>query len=82
VNHRPVESTDAFREMTVDDAKWMARLIGQLTERQIGDALRAAGWNRDEGLPYAQKLIQRRNRMIEDLNLQREIAPLAVPLQE
>jgi hypothetical protein len=30
---KPIERTAAFQEMALDDARWMARLIAQLTER-------------------------------------------------
>ncbi|HKS36142.1 MAG TPA: hypothetical protein VJW76_03060, partial [Verrucomicrobiae bacterium] len=36
---KPIADTPAFKEMTIDDARWMARLIAQLTEKQIVEAL-------------------------------------------
>ena len=66
----------AFREMTVDDARWMARLIAQLTEDQIEQALIASGFDSAEVRLYTEKLICRRDRMIVDLELDDEIAPL------
>jgi hypothetical protein len=76
VNFEPVEDTPAFAEMTIDDARWMARLIGQLTEQQITDALAASGFNADEVHTYTEKLVARRDKMISDLQLSNEIALL------
>jgi hypothetical protein len=70
--------TPAFLEMTVDDARWMAQLIGQLTESQLRAALIASGYNAAEVKLYQEKLVNRRDRMIRDLNLTGEI-PLLRP---
>jgi hypothetical protein len=75
---RPTVPTPAFAAMTVDDARWMARLIGQLTENQIREALIASGYDNAESRLYLEKLISRRDRMICDLKLENEI-PLLRP---
>ena len=62
--------------MTVDDARWMARLIGQLSEQQIIDALEASGFTSSEVRIYTDKLVSRRDNLILDLQLTREIALL------
>jgi hypothetical protein len=77
---KPTVPTAAFAAMTVDDARWMARLIGQLTENQLGVALIASGYDNAEARLYLEKLISRRDRMIRDLRLQDEI-PLFRPTQ-
>lgn len=71
---KPVVPTPAFAEMTEDDARWMARLIGQLTEDQLRAALIASGYDNAEARLYLEKLISRRDRMIRDLNLQSAVA--------
>jgi hypothetical protein len=76
VDFKPIEETPAFSEMTLDDARWMARLIAQLTENQIATALIASGLDSAQGKLYLEKLVSRRDRMIRDLGLGREIAPL------
>jgi hypothetical protein len=76
VGYEPVEDTPAFAEMTIDDARWMARLIGQLTETQIIDALAGSGFNDDEVRVYTEKLISRRDKLISDLQLTNEFALL------
>jgi hypothetical protein len=75
-DYEPIEETPAFAAMTVDDARWMARLIGQLTEEQIVDALIASGFSASEVRIYTEKLLTRRDQMIRDLQLTSEIALL------
>ena len=53
--------------MTIDDAQWMARLIGQLTEPQIVQALIGSGYDSAHVRLYAAKLIRRRDQMVMDL---------------
>lgn len=74
--YEPVEDTPAFAEMTIDDARWMARLIGQLTEHQIVEALAASGFAPSDLRVYTEKLLARRDKMIRDLQLTSEIALL------
>ena len=75
---KPVVPTPAFDAMTIDDARWMARLIGQLTEAQLRAALIGSGYDNAEARLYFEKLISRRDRMICDLGLENEI-PLLRP---
>lgn len=78
VSYQPIFGNDAFRDMTVDDARWMARLIAELTENQIRQSLIAAGYASAEVRLYTDKLVSRRDRMIQDLGLAKEI-PLLRP---
>jgi hypothetical protein len=78
VNYETIVRTPAFREMTVDDARWMARLIGQLTEAQLSAALIASGYDAAEARLYLEKLLHRRDQMVLDLGLKEEI-PLLRP---
>jgi hypothetical protein len=78
VSYQPIFGNHAFRDMTVDDARWMARLIAQLTESQIQQALIAAGYTSAEVRLYTEKLVSRRDGMIRDLGLAQEI-PLLRP---
>lgn len=75
-DYEPIEDTPAFAEMTIDDARWMARLIAQLTESQIITALEASGFKPAEVKIYSDKLISRRDHLIRDLQLTSEIALL------
>jgi hypothetical protein len=74
--YRPMEHNEAFERMTVGDARWMARLIAQLTEKQIVEALATSGFDSGEVRLYTEKLISRRDQMIRDLGLAREIGLL------
>jgi len=78
VDYSPVVPTPAFAAMTIDDARWMARLIGQLRVAQITQALTASGYDAPTTRLYAQKLISRRNKMMADLGLGAEFPPLAL----
>jgi len=73
VGYQPIEDNDAFREMTLDDARWMARLIARISENQIQQALIAAGYTSAEVRLYTEKLVSRRDRMIHDLGLEEEV---------
>jgi hypothetical protein len=74
----PITETTAFKEITLDDARWMGRLIGQLTEEQIISALIAAGFGSAEVRIYTEKLIARRDQLVRDLQLADEL-PLLRP---
>lgn len=78
VNYRPIDRTPAFKEMTVDDARWMARMIAQFTEAQLIQGLIASGWDDAEVRLLTEKLVSRRDKMIQDLDLAGEI-PLLRP---
>ena len=79
VGYTPIVHNAAFAAMTLDDARWMARLIGQLTTEQIVQALKVSGYDESSVQLYTKKLISRRNHMISDLELGNEYPPLAVP---
>lgn len=76
--YKPIAPTESFAAMTIDDARWMARLIGQLSEEQIVQALVASGYDSAEVRLYTEKLVNRRDRMVRDLGLGSEI-PLLRP---
>ncbi len=76
VGYTPIVRNPAFAAMTIDDARWMARLIGQLRPEQITQALRASGYNAATVRLYARKLVNRRNQMIADLGLNEEFPPI------
>jgi hypothetical protein len=76
--YKPIVPTESFAAMTIDDARWMARLIGQLSEQQIEQALIGSGYDSAEVKLYLEKLVTRRDRMITDFGLTDEI-PLLRP---
>jgi hypothetical protein len=73
---RTIIPTPAFQKMTNEDARWMARLIAQLSEEQISAALIASGYDSAEAKLYLEKLISRRDQMLRDLGLAKEFPPL------
>ncbi|HEX7861300.1 MAG TPA: hypothetical protein VF773_13285 [Verrucomicrobiae bacterium] len=75
-NFEPIEDTLAFERITFTDARWMARLIGQLTEKQIVEALAASGFSAEEVRIYSAKLFSRRNQLIRDTQLRSEFRML------
>ncbi len=56
--------TQAFKDMTTEDALWMARLISRLSEKQINDALTASGFQSPERELFLDKLAKRRDEII------------------
>jgi len=79
--YKPIAYAAPFAAMTLDDARWAARLIGQLTEAQLVQALVASGYDSAEVRLYTEKLLSRRDRMVCDLGLSDEI-PLCRPRRE
>jgi hypothetical protein len=79
INYTPVEDNAAFEAMTIDDARWMARLISQLTRKQIIDALAACDLDADSLRLYTEKLASRRDRMIRDLKLDAPLMDASSP---
>ncbi len=75
-NFEPITETPAFKEITLEDARWMARLIGQLSEEQIAGALKASGFDSTEVGIYTRKLVARRDKLIQDVRLESEFRPL------
>lgn len=67
---------ESFKRMNMDDARWMARLIASLSERQIRLALIGSGYDTTWVKMYVEKLVNRRDQMIRDLGLSSEINPL------
>ena len=71
--YMPDSRANPFAEMNIDDARWMARLIAQLTEPQIKGALIAAGYDAPRARLIFEKLVCRRDRMITDFGLANDI---------
>lgn len=58
------KNRDIFKGFTVDDARWLASLLNQLSDKQIGDAFRAANFSPAEVRTYVSAV----NSRIEELN--------------
>jgi hypothetical protein len=80
--YRPIARNPAFERMTIDDARWMARLIGRLSESQILSALIASGYDAAESKLYLEKLVSRRDEMIHDLGLAGEVGLLRAHINQ
>ena len=57
--HYTGKGVHLFDDITVDDAKWMARWLSQLSDKQIADAFRAANYKPEEVRLLAGSLQQR-----------------------
>jgi hypothetical protein len=42
------KNSELFKNITVEQAKWIGSLLGKLSDKQIGDAFRAANYTGDE----------------------------------
>lgn len=42
------KNSELFKNVSVEDAKWLARLLTRLSDKQISDAFRAANYSEDE----------------------------------
>jgi hypothetical protein len=47
------------RDIPLDDARWMGQILSRLSQRQIGDAFRAAGYSPQETAAFSQVLQSR-----------------------
>ncbi len=66
----------AFSQVTADDAQWMLRRIGSFTDQQILAALVATGMSAAEVRLALEKLLSKRQRMIEDFRMGSEFPAL------
>lgn len=63
-----IEVNQAFKKMTYQDGQWMIMKLCQLTDDQIKAALIGAGLNSAEARLAYEKLLNRRNKMIDDFS--------------
>lgn len=73
---KPNQPSYASDRMTIDDARWMARKIAEITPKQIDEALRVTGYSEEHKQIYKFKLIARRNQIMQGLGLGDQIAAL------
>ena len=66
VDYLPVIENKVFRNLTREDALWMARMIAQLSENQIKSALIAAAFESAEVFLLTQKLLNLREHLLQD----------------
>ncbi len=81
LNYEAFQKNSGFEHITINDARWTYRLIGRLTRRQITDAVELGAWPEGMKKLLVEKLIHRRNEMVQALGLQEEIGILPVDRQ-
>jgi hypothetical protein len=58
------KNTGLFKDITVEDAKWIGGLLSKLTDKQLEDAFRAANYGTDDIKLLAQSLRARINELV------------------
>ncbi|MEE3329791.1 MAG: hypothetical protein VX246_02885 [Myxococcota bacterium] len=69
LNYHSVQRTSLRTAITYADARWMTRQIAQLSRRQIAQAVHIGHWPRAAGALLTEKLIHRRNQLVEAFDL-------------
>ena len=72
LNYINLQDAGLEHTTTYADAKWMARLIAQLTRKQIEDAVSLGRWPGGISQLYVEKLINRRNQLVQAFGLEDE----------
>jgi hypothetical protein len=75
MNFNCLVDNSLFDYVTYADARWMARLIARLSRRQIADAVDLGGWPESVRGLLVEKLIARRNQLVEAFGLVGEETP-------
>jgi hypothetical protein len=78
LNYINLQDTGLEHTTTYADAKWMARLIAQLTRKQIEDAVSLGHWPGGIAQLYVEKLINRRNQLVQAFDLEGEFELMPV----
>lgn len=69
LNYRGFNPVSIRNKMTLSDARWAARLIARLTREQIATAVALGGWPSCVQKEYVERMISRRNNLIQALGL-------------
>ena len=69
LNYRNVAGNRAHDAISINDAKWMTRLIAQLSPAQIKNAFRAAGYSELLCEYFTQIMLRRRDQLLETFDL-------------
>lgn len=70
VNFSNFQNNTGFDHVTYFDAKWMVRLIAQLSRDQIHTAVKLGGWPKPLEELLVEKLISRRNQLVSAFDLE------------
>lgn len=71
-----IQENKALRDMQPNDARWAAKMLAQISETQLTDALIAAGLTASETTLVLEKLISRRQGLLKTLGLEKEFPDL------
>ncbi len=78
LNYFALQNTGMYDTATHADHRWMVRLIAQLTREQIEAAVALGRFPGGVGQLYVEKLINRRNQLVEAFGLSDEFDPIPV----
>jgi len=70
---RNLEPSSVFQEIEMSDARWMLKKICSFSKAQIQDMLITSGLSSAEVVLATAKLLERRNKMIEDFDMEKEL---------
>lgn len=73
MKYRSVHSNGMKNVLTYSDVKWASRLISQLSRQQIQTAVQLGGWPQCLVRIYTEKLISRRNDLVQNFGLLGEV---------
>lgn len=63
VFHYKGKDPKVLEGVTVENARWMGNLLGRLSDKQLGDAFRAGGFNESESATYVRAMRNRINQL-------------------
>lgn len=69
-----IQANKAFNKIKLSDAQWMLSKMCRITKDQLTEALVASGMSSAEVILAREKLLHRRNKMLEDFLVSEEIA--------
>ena len=69
LNYRTIAGNRAYDAISINDAKWMTRLIAQLSPAQIKNAFRGAGYSELLSEYFTQILLRRRDQLLATFGL-------------
>ena len=74
-NYRSTWNPSLRKQITNADARWTTRLIAQLTREQITEVVALGGWPDPVARLLVEKLVHRRNQLVEIFELEGEPTP-------
>lgn len=78
LDFRDFQVNSGFHHVSFADARWMIRKIGKLTRADIKRAFELGGWPLEVQKLYVEKLISRRNDLVEAFELTEEVGLIDV----